>query len=292
VTITVSLLACGLTNPLLKSGLPGMQVTEASSVDDNSRRMIAGEFDIAEMSLATFVRAASAGTELVGLPVFPGRRFIQVGMLAHRDSGVDGPRALAGRRVAVPQYWLTSSVWHRGVLREEYGVAPESIEWITTAPERGGVGFPSGVSVKRVEDATIPELLAQGRIDAALVPRSINEKQRAAGAMNLFPDPVAAQRDYLARTGIVPIMHFVAMRRDVLVRAPQAVPALLAAFDLAQRALPKDTLEESVPAVGLAENRSAIERFLAYAHEQQLVPVLPMPEQLFVPHSNNEHAFA
>src|SRR5262245_24423467 len=98
-TITVSLIASELTKPLLQLGLPGMQMREATSVDDNSRRMIAGEFDVAEMSLATFVQVVSRGAKLVGLPVFPGRRPVQVGMLARRGSGVTSPRALAGRRV-------------------------------------------------------------------------------------------------------------------------------------------------------------------------------------------------
>jgi 4,5-dihydroxyphthalate decarboxylase len=288
-TITVSLIASELTKPLLQLGLPGMQMREAISVDDNSRRMIAGEFDVAEMSLATFVQVVSRGAKLVGLPVFPGRRPVQVGMLARRGSGVTSPRALVGRRVAVPQYWLTSSVWHRGVLREEYSVAAESIEWITTAPERGTATFPPGVVVTRVENTTIAELFAQERIDAALLPRPINEQQKAAGAMNLFEDVGAAQRAYLARTGIVPIMHFVAMKGDLLRRAPQAPPALVAAFLQAQRALPAGAPPNRPSPVGLAANRSALERFLAYAREQQLVRELPQLEQIFVTGPFSEH---
>jgi 4,5-dihydroxyphthalate decarboxylase len=184
---------------------------------------------------------------------------------------------------------LTSSVWHRGVLREEYGIAAESIEWITTAPERGTAVFPTGVVVTRAENTTIPELFAQERIDAALVPRPINEQQEAAGAVNLFADVGAAQREYLARTGIFPIMHFVAMKRDVLRCAPQAPAELFAAFLQAQRVLPAAARPDGPPPVGLAANRPALERFLAYAHEQQLVPELPELEQLFVTDSFSQY---
>ena len=289
--LTVSLIASELTLPLLHEGLPGMQVQEAASVDDNSRRMIAGDFDVAEMSLATFVRAVSRGAALVGLPVFPGRRFVQVGMLARRGSGIGAPAELVGRRVAVPQYWLTSSVWHRGILQDQYGVAPESVEWLTTAPERGGADYPLGVSVTRVEHTTIPELFAQDRIDAALVPRPINEQQQAAGAVNLFDDLEAAKREYFEATGIFPIMHFVAMKRDVLQRAPDAPLELVAAFRQAQK-LPgaAGELGLSAPPVGMATNRAAIERFLSYAHEQQLVRELPAWDQLFLSDPSSEHA--
>ena len=95
-------------------------------------------------------------------------------MFVHRDAGIATPQSLAGRRVAVPQYWLTSSVWHRGLLRDEYGVDAQSIDWFTIASERGAAPLPPGVRVTRHRrhDRSC-SCSRSGRIDAALVPAAI-----------------------------------------------------------------------------------------------------------------------
>lgn len=288
---SVSLVESALTLPLLQGRVTaeGLQFQAARSVDDNSRRMLEGTFDVAEMSLATFVRAVGQGEPLVGLPVFPGRRFVQANMFVHRDAGIATAQALAGRRVAVPQYWLTSSVWHRGLLGEEFGVDPQSIDWFTTASERGAAALPPGVRVTRVEGTSIVQLFAQRRIEAALLPRALTPELSGAGATNLLVDPAATQREYFARTGILPIMHFIAMRRSLADAQPQVAAALYAAFEASVRACIE--VDDSLPSpVGLAPNRPALERFLAYVREQGLVRDLPALAELFLPRPFNQQA--
>lgn len=288
-TLTLSLVNSALTEPLLlgRVPLPGVQVIPAKSVDDNSRRMLAGEFDIAEMSLATFVRAACQGGDLIGLPLFLGRRFVHEGILVHRDAGIAGPRDLAGRRVAVPQYWLTSSVWHRGLLRDEHGVDGRDIDWVTIAPERGDAPTPPA-RVTRIDGASIAELLADRRVDAALVPRPPSPEHVRAGAVALLPDAQTQQQDYFQRTGIVPILHFVAIRRSLIAAQPGLAAALREAFE---RCAEADAEAHDLPSpIGLASNRPALERFLAYVREQGLVGKPLALEELFVPEPWNQEA--
>jgi 4,5-dihydroxyphthalate decarboxylase len=295
---SVSLVESALTLPLLQGrvAVEGVRFEAARSVDDNSRRMLDGAFDVAEMSLATFLRAVDQGTALVGLPVFPGRRFIQAGMLVRLEADIVTPQELAGRRVAVPQYWLTSSVWHRGLLRDEYGIDTQSIEWVSIAPERGAAPLPPGVQVTRAEGASIVQLFAQGRIDAALVPRPITPELEKAGAVNLLADVPAVEREYFARTGIFPIMHFIAMRREAHERDAGLAPAIVAAFEQAAGlAVPDDGFVAAggAPlAIGLVPNRPALERFFNYAREQGLVGSLPALADLFVPQPCNQQALA
>src|SRR4029078_13432067 len=97
----------------------------------------------------------------------------------------------------------------RGVSQHEYGVAPHQVNWVTAVAERGESAFPAGVNVTVREGANIPELLAAGEVDAALLPRPVS------GGNCLFPDPAQAQREYMAATGIFPIMHFIVMREAV-----------------------------------------------------------------------------
>jgi 4,5-dihydroxyphthalate decarboxylase len=285
---SVSLVESALTLPLLEGGVAadGIQFQAARSVDDNSRRMLEGAFDGAEMSLATFVRAVGQGEPLVGLPIFPGRRFVQANMFVHRDSGITTAQGLMGRRVAVPQYWLTSSVWHRGLLADEYGVDVRSIDWFTTASERGAAPLPPGVRVTRVEGSSIIQLFEQRRIDAALMPRPLSRELSDAGATHLLADAPAVQRDYFARTGVFPIMHFIALRRPALDSRPGLAAALMNAFGQAAGLAAADEAFAKAcaiaPPIGLAANLATLRRFATHAREQMLVRELPAIEDLFV----------
>src|SRR5262249_10346177 len=105
-------------------------------IEQNSKRMVALELDVAEMSLGTFTRARDRGLPLVALPIFPGRRFLQPGIVVTSDAYVDNPGALRGKRAALGQFWQTASIWHRVVLHTQYGVAQEELSWVCIAPER------------------------------------------------------------------------------------------------------------------------------------------------------------
>lgn len=287
--IALALVPSSLTTPLLDGTvkIDGVAVVPhaAKSVDDNSRAMLSGGFDVAEMSLATFCRAKDQGAKLIGLPVFPGRRLVQAGVAVGKGRNYASPRELAGKTVALPQYWLTSSVWHRGVLQHEYGVAPEAVDWITVVAERGAAEFPEGVRVTAREGSKIPDLLEKGEVDAALVPRAIPGNC-------LFHDPAAAQREYVLSTGIFPIMHFIVMREEVA----ELAPTLMRAFETAKRqaVAPEPpiqglTVEEGVRAIGrdpwpygLAKNRAVLDAFLGYAHGQGLVRARQSVDALFV----------
>jgi hypothetical protein len=72
--LSVSLVPGALTAPIragdcLIDGVD-LDVRAAKTVDGNSRRMLDLAFDVAEMSLATFVRARDQGAALIGLPIF------------------------------------------------------------------------------------------------------------------------------------------------------------------------------------------------------------------------------
>ena len=81
------------------------------------------------------------------------------------------------------------------------------------------------------EGTTISELLERGDIDAFIAPRAPS----LAGKNNpnigwLFPDPIAAGRDYFKRTGIFPIMHVAGIRRELVEQHPWLPAAVFKAF--------------------------------------------------------------
>src|SRR5437870_2627108 len=105
-------------------------------IEANSKKMVAGELDVAEMSFGTFTRARDIGAPLFGLPVFPGRRFLQPAIAVRTDSDIESPSELRDKTAAVGQFWQTAFVWHRLLLNTMYGVRQEQMQWVCTAPER------------------------------------------------------------------------------------------------------------------------------------------------------------
>jgi hypothetical protein len=94
---------------------------------------------------------------------------------------------------------------------------------------------PRDVPVEVVTDKTIDEMLASGEVQAATTPYT----SRLAGLPDspirpLFPEPLAAETDYLARTGIFPIMHLVVVRRTLVERHPWVAVNLVQAFTKAK----------------------------------------------------------
>ncbi|MFD7994720.1 ABC transporter substrate-binding protein, partial [Streptomyces mexicanus] len=176
--------------------------------------------------------------------------------------------------------------------------------------EKAGVDLPDSLSISRIpEDRTLAAMLAEGEIDALCTPRV--PSPFAAGdprVRRVFPDVIAAEKEYYAATGIFPVMHVVVIRRDVYDRhrwvAQSLYKALLAARDAAYENL-YDTsalrfmlpwltpqLEEARALLGrdywsygVEGNRETLETFLRYHHEQGLSSRRWRPEEIFAPES-------
>jgi len=299
--LTVTLIASALTEPILAGAVadPALDLElSTATVDENSRAMIAGRFDVAEMSMATYVQARAHGAALLALPVFMGRRFLQPCVAFAIGAPIASPFDLRGKRVALPQFWMTSSMWHRGLLVHEYGIATNEIEWVTTQPERLDVGFSPGVSVTQIDDVPLPMLVRDGSVDAIFSPRP---PARDGSLAFLFDDPAGVSLEYRNRTGIYPLLHTIVVREPVLREHPGLAEALYALFvrsrdhafahpgameiesPIAETdfAAARALLGDPYP-YGRAANAAAIRAFLTYAAEQALTPI-PLPfEDAFV----------
>jgi 4,5-dihydroxyphthalate decarboxylase len=88
------------------------------------------EFGAAEMSTLSYIMAKDRGEpQFIAIPVFPSRYFVHSCVFVNPDSGIGDPEDLRGKAVGMPEYQMTSPLWIRGILRTEYGVAPENMTW-------------------------------------------------------------------------------------------------------------------------------------------------------------------
>src|SRR5207247_979196 len=143
---------------------------------------------------------------------------------------------IKGRTVGLPQYWMSSSVWQRGMLQHDYGVAATDVTWVSYQPERGNLPPPPGVELRfdsSGRDAR--ELLRAGEIDVSLSTGGGPMGSLDDVARPVFPDRGGAEREYFQRTGIFPILHVTVMKEEAAEREPWLAGSLCEAYERAKK---------------------------------------------------------
>jgi 4,5-dihydroxyphthalate decarboxylase len=273
----------------------------------------AQEFDAAEFSSSEFISRMGAGASpFVALPVFPSRMF-RHSFITVNTQKVRTPKDLQGKRIGVPLYTMTAAVWIRGLLMHEYGVDLSGVAWVQGAANRSGRhGNPSVLPMLKAvaienntSDKSLSDLLEDGAIDAMIgsnVPKALGRNPRIA---RLFPNFPEVEADYYRRTGIYPIMHLVALKREVHERYPFVATSLYKAFcqakDIALARMRFDGMLatmmpwmlaqiETMDGIfgadpwpyGVEPNRKTLEALVTYLAEQHLI-AKPIPvDDLFV----------
>jgi 4,5-dihydroxyphthalate decarboxylase len=290
-------------------------------VEETFFRMLRNrEFDVAELSLSSYCMTRTREDPgFIALPVFPSRFFRHSCIFVSVSSGIDRPEQLVGKRIGVPEYQMTAPVWIRGILQDEYGVDPTSVTYRTGGEEQPGreeklkLNLPAGFKVVPIGPGqTLSRMLADGEIDALYTARTPStfhtEPHRV---RRLFPGYVEIEKAYFRKTGIFPIMHVIAIRRDVYEANRWVAQSLFKAFQAAQRRtyehlLVSASLQTMLPwqiaavedtiatlgkewwPYGLERNRRVIETFVRYHHEQGLSPRQLTVDELFAPEARDE----
>jgi len=100
------------------------------------RRMVRQvEFDVCELAPTTYFIARAYGAPFVALPIFMVRRFHHAGLLVRPDSGIRAPKDLEGRKVGVRAYSVTTGVWTRGILMDEFDLDSSKVTWVVDDEE-------------------------------------------------------------------------------------------------------------------------------------------------------------
>jgi 4,5-dihydroxyphthalate decarboxylase len=271
-------------------------------------------FDASELSASEFITRYAAGDrQFVAIPVFPSKVF-RHGFICVNTDRIAKPADLAGKRIGIPLWTMTAGIWIRGHLMQEFGVDLSGVTWVQGAINAGGshgnpaaLPAPEGVRIEvNASGRSLSDLLAAGEIDATLGTSLPAAMKTHPTLRRLLPDFRAHERAYYQRTGIFPIMHLVAIRREVYEAHPEVASSLYRALDASKAAALKKmgylgTLRYMLPwltadldeldevfggdpfVYGLEPNRRTLEQLIEFMVEQRMIAA-PIPvDDLFVP---------
>jgi 4,5-dihydroxyphthalate decarboxylase len=245
----------------------------------------------------------------VAVPVFPSRHFRLSNVFVNTAKGIRKPADLAGKRIGVPVFDMAAAVWLRGIFQDHFGLERAAPVYVAGGLEAARSGdehpqvYPGRFRHEQRNDKSLAVLLAEGEIDALYTARAPSTWP-SVSVGRLFDDPVQAELDYFAKTGIFPPMHLLAVKRTIAESNPGLLPAIFQAFAQAQtiareRLFDSAALSTMLPwqlesllfaeerlgkdywPIGLAKNRAMLNVIIRYLNEDGLISTVFSPEDLF-----------
>jgi len=270
-------------------------------------------YDVCELAPTTYLIARAHGVRFTALPIVLMRRFHHHGLVKRDDAQINEPKDLEGKTVGVRAYSVTTGVWTRGILQNEYGVDPDRVTWMVDDEEHvTTMKLPSNV-IRVPQGRSLAELFAKGEIQAGFTGNAgigragaPTEGWQGGGiAADEYPEVIAdaakAEAEWFGRTGIYPIHGIVVVKDDVLADNPWLPEALMEAFQASKQLqldrLARGEAEDATdkrylrdmkvvgpdPLVfGLKANAPSIDALIQYAHQQRLIDERPARESVFV----------
>ncbi len=180
------------------------------------RRMVrATEFDVTEMAVTTYLCAKAAGKPFTALPLFLVRGFHHGAIVRPATADSLRPGDLEGATVGVNRgYTVTTGVWARGILHEEYGVDTDKVTWAPTGDEHVEE-YAAPANVLPPSGADLGEQVATGQLTAG-----VGITADRADLATLIPDPDEAALASLRDRGLYPINHLVVVKDELLAAHP------------------------------------------------------------------------
>jgi 4,5-dihydroxyphthalate decarboxylase len=284
----------------------GQSDRQRDGEERHERMLQKGEFDVAELSLSSYLMAKSRGMPFTAIPVFPRRLFSHSQMWINTDAGINAPKDLIGKKVGLHSFQNTLATLAKGDLQSEFNVPWRKIHWLLSKKDNIEFEPEQGVKIEQLsESANVGEMLEKGEISAIMTPHPPKPVLRGSKKIcRLFDDPKAEDLRYYKKNGFFPIMHVVAFKDGVLKNNPEAAESLFNAFSEAKRicrefyadpnwswlAWGRQAFEEEEKLLGpdpwpygLEKNRANLERFVGYSLDQGLMAKQMALEELFLP---------
>jgi 4,5-dihydroxyphthalate decarboxylase len=264
----------------IRSDRVRLDFAEAKVPHDHFKRVVKGDFDVAELAIMTYLQAVGYGRPLVALPVVVHGRFQHAQIAYNADRGTLAPADLPGKRVGVRTYPQTTPTWVRGILQNDYGVDLSKIHFITFddghVPEyRDPPNCQRSTSGKK-----LLQMLLDGDVDAAVL---AGDDLKHPKVKPLIPDPAAAGKAWHAKYGALMVNHIMVVKSSLSKSDPDAVREVYRLVKESRQAstepAPKDGIDKRP--IGYSANKRNFEVAAQYAWQQRLMPRQLKVEDLF-----------
>jgi 4,5-dihydroxyphthalate decarboxylase len=192
--------------------------------------------DAWDASFGGLVRSKGTGKHpYVSIPAFPNRKFRLAYIFVNSAAGIERPKDLEGKRVAIYSWENTATIWARGALLNHYGVDLARVRWLVPGPltERSAAAANAEFlpAPAQPRDEALDAMLVRGEVDAVIGPNVLPSiSRRDPRVRRLFRDYKSEEQNYFRSTGIFPISHVVTLRREFVEAHPDAPVALLKAY--------------------------------------------------------------
>lgn len=320
--LKIAIATYGHTAALKKGQVPieGVQpeFVEIKPIIAAFRRMVRDvEFDVCEMAPATYMLAREHGAPFKALPVFIFRRFHHAGFVYRDDAGISTPKDLEGKRAGVRAYSVTTGIWTRGILTNDYGVDNSKITWVVDDEEHvKTLQLPPNVQ-QAPEGKSLIDLMACGYLSAAFTDNAGIGRAGApaegwkdgwSGAsqakptqyQEMFPDAEKVEAKWYRKTGIYPVHGLITIKDEVIAKHPWVGKVLFDAFaqskDIYLKQLAageqvsdKDDHYRTMSRIvgdplpyGIQANKPSIEAMMNYCYQQGLLKKKYAIDDMFI----------
>jgi 4,5-dihydroxyphthalate decarboxylase len=221
--------------------------------------------------------AKAHGKPYVLMPAVVLGRFQHPFLVYNSARGELRPQDLNGRRVGIRSYSVTTSMWLRGILANDYRVDIDSIRWITFE-EPHVAEYKDPPTVERAPGGSdLLKMLLDGQVDAIVLRDTKLEDTRL---KRLIPDPDRAAQEWHARNRAIQINHMVTVKDTLTKSNPDAVREVYRLLEEAKRRGPAPGTPDMAP-FGLEANRRNLEVAIEYVYQQRLIPKRFKVDELF-----------
>jgi 4,5-dihydroxyphthalate decarboxylase len=237
------------------------------------------EFDVAELAIVTYLMARAHGKPYTLLPVVVLSRFQHPFLVYNATRGELRPGDLKGRRVGIRSYSVTTTMWLRGVLMNDYGLDIDTVKWVTSE-EAHVAEFKDPPTVERAPAGRdLLSMLYDGELDAIVLGDKTLKDPRL---KRLIPDPDQAARAWHARHRAIQINHMVVVKDSLSKSNPDAVREVYRMLKESRRlAPPPEPGELDMTPIGLEKMRRDLDIAIEYVHQQRLIPRRYTVDELF-----------